>query len=409
MIDTLAAWSAIILLLQASAAPPDFSGRWAGDLRLEFPNGVQQQQAFLTLRQFGANVEGTFGYSEDIQSRLKPASADGDRIRTTTGGVELDLRLDGDRLVGEVRYAGPGAPRTSALFRRVTRGNGGATRPESPSAVGDIRVIDGFPMPELGRTRRVLVYLPPGYEGGTARYPVIYMTDGQNLFDVMTSDRGEWCVDETLERMHAQGRTAGTIVVGVEHGGPVRSMEYMPASLGAVPGAEGEKYAEFVVRSLKPSIDRAYRTLAGREHTGVIGASAGAQMAFYLGTEYPAVFSKVGALGLVMGRGARENIARWRSTHAKHPGMRFYLHVGTEENVGGPADNQAFVENLKQQYEALRALGYDDTEVMLDVEPGAHHTEAFWSRRFERVFEWLFGNGQAGQDRDAGSAPVARR
>lgn len=381
----------LLCTLSCLAAPVEFSGRWAGELQLRYPNGTAvRQPAHLVLRQFGAEIEGAFGYNPDILTRIRNAHADGELLQLSVGAVTMALRLRGDLLEGEVRFPGVGAPTTSASFRRTERGNGGASAPERPSAVGDIRRLEAFSIPQLARSRRVLVYLPPGYERGTGRYPVIYMGDGQNLFDVTTSDRGEWQVDETLERMHKNGRTDGIIVVGVEHGGPLRAQEYMPAALGVVPGAEGERYAEFVAKTLKPYIDAHYRTLSGREHTAVVGASAGAQIAFHIGTEFSASFSRIGALGSVMGRGAREQIAAWRKAHQHRAPMRVYLHVGTEENLGAPAENRIFVENLTLQYDTMRQVGYLDSEVTLDVEPGAHHIEAFWAKRFERVVEWLF-------------------
>jgi predicted alpha/beta superfamily hydrolase len=382
---------AALLLALPLLADLDFSGKWSGELLLTFANGSSvRQPAHLVIRQFGTEVEGSFGYTPDIQRRLVPTRSQGDVLQLTAGGVRLTLRLHGDRLEGTVTFPGDGAPATSATFHRTSRGNGGALAPERTSIVGDVRPIERFLIPQLGRTRRVLVYLPPQYDASARRYPVIYMADGQNLFDVMTSDRGEWQVDETLERMHASGRTAGIIVVGVEHGGPLRAREYMPAGLGIVPDAEGERYAEFVAKTLKPYVDAHYRTLPDREHSAVAGASAGAQIAFYIGTEYSDLFSRIGTLGFVMGRGAREQIAAWRRRHERRPGMRIHLHVGTEENLGTPAENRLFVENLRLQYEALRELGYLDSEVRIDIEEGAHHTEAFWSKRFERMVEWLF-------------------
>jgi predicted alpha/beta superfamily hydrolase len=381
----------LLFTLSSLAGSADFSGRWAGELQLRPANGTAvRQTAHLVLRQFGAEVEGGFGYNADILTRIRSARADGEVLTLAVGGITMTLRLRGDVLEGDVQFPGAGAPVTSASFRRTARGNGGASGPERPSAVGDIRRLEAFRIPQLDRARRVLVYLPPGYERSAARYPVIYMSDGQNLFDVTTSDRGEWQVDETLERLHRSGQTHGIIVVGVEHGGPLRAQEYMPAALGVIPGAEGERYAEFVAKTLKPYIDSHYRTLSDRDHTAVVGASAGAQIAFHIGTEYPESFSRIGALGFVMGRGARENIAAWPRAHQRRAPLRVYLHVGTEENVGTPADNQLFVEHLKVQNDALREAGYLDSEVKLDIEEGAHHTEAFWARRFERVVEWLF-------------------
>jgi enterochelin esterase-like enzyme len=219
------------------------------------------------------------------------------------------------------------------------------------------------------------------------------MQDGQNLFDTLTSDRGEWRVDETVETLTRAGRIAGLIVVGIDHGERYRALEYMPASLRVIPNAEGEKYAEFVVRTLKPYIDARFRTLSDRAHTAVAGSSAGAQISFFLATEYPDVFFGLGALGFVMGKGAKENIQQWRETHTGRPGTRMYLHVGDEENLPG-IPNAVFVEHLRALHQALIEAGYESRNTLLDVEAAGHHNEATWSKRFPSVIQFLFPTRQ---------------
>jgi formylglycine-generating enzyme required for sulfatase activity/predicted alpha/beta superfamily hydrolase len=376
----------------STGATSDVAGRWEGTLDLRFSNGgTQSQPVSLVLRQFGSLVQGTFAFGRSPTGRLRSATLAGNALRVATSGFSLELALTGDRLSGPAVFEGSGAPKGEASLQRLERGNGGVKEPERPSAVGDIRKIDDFAMPQLGRSRRLWIYLPRGYDTTSHRYPVLYMPDAQNLFDTLTSDRGEWRVDEALEAQVASGRSRGVIVVGIEHGGRHRAQEYTPAALGLMPGAEGELFARFVVETLKPYVDAHYRTLPDRENAAVAGASAGAQIAFFIGTEYPEVFSKVGALGFAMGRGAREACARWRATHRHQAPMRIYLHVGTAEGLGSPEDDRMFVEHLRAQQAALRAIGYGQREVRLDIERGARHNERFWSRRFPGMLAWLFG------------------
>ena len=256
-------------------------------------------------------------------------------------------------------------------------------------------------MPQLGRARRVWVYLPPGYRGSKRRFPVLYMQDGQNLFDVMTSDRGEWQVDETIEAMVRSGEGFGVIVVGVEHGGPRRFAEHTPAWLGLLPGAEGDAYGRFLVETLKPYVDRRFRTQREKQHTGIAGSSAGAQIAFHVASEYPQVFSKVGTLGFAMGRGATENNARWRATHRRQSDMRIYLHVTTAEGFRDTTDRM-FVDHLEDLHRTLGGMGYTDEELVLDIESGGAHDEATWSRRFPRMLRFLF-QGKRPDDPDHAS------
>jgi enterochelin esterase-like enzyme len=189
--------------------------------------------------------------------------------------------------------------------------------------------------------------------------------------------------------MTRAGQLAHLIVVGIEHGERYRALEYMPQSLRVIPNAEGEKYAEFVVRTLKPYIDTRFRTLPDRAHTAVAGSSAGAQISFFLATEYPDVFSGLGTLGFVMGKGAKENIRQWQQTHRGWPETRVYLHVGDEENLPG-MPNAVFVEHLRVLHQALIDVGCESRNVVLDVETAGHHNEVSWSGRFPRMIAFLF-------------------
>ena len=108
-------FAALVLVLPCLLAPPDFSGRWAGELQLRFADGrTVTQAAHLTLRQFGSEIEGSFGYNEDVQTRLKPTRTEADSVTLAAGSITLTLRVDGDRLVGDVKFPGAGAPATTA-------------------------------------------------------------------------------------------------------------------------------------------------------------------------------------------------------------------------------------------------------------------------------------------------------
>jgi predicted alpha/beta superfamily hydrolase len=261
---------------------------------------------------------------------------------------------------------------------------------EGHTITGNVKIIEGFEMPQFQRTRRIWVYLPPNYESTKDHYPVLYLEDGQNAFDKKTSFMGEWKVDETLEALFAGNKTKGAIVVAIENGREKRNEEYVPAWFGVVENPQGGKYAEFVARTLKPYIDANFRTQPGRESSGVAGSSGGAIISFHIGMAYPDVFSKIGAFSFTIPASAAPNIPAWRDSQKKHPGMRIYLHIGTEENLGDTYPNTMWVDNLKALYTALQSLGYDDSEVKLDIQPGGHHNEASWSAHFAEVFLWLY-------------------
>jgi alpha-glucosidase len=129
------------------------------------------------------------------------------------------------------------------------------------TAAANVSILNTqFWMPELNRSRRIWLYLPPDYATSTKHYPVIYMKDGQNLFDAVTSFSGEWQVDETLNTLFANG-DYGAIVVGIDNGGAERLNEYSPWNNPQYGGGQGALYMDFVAETLKPFIDANYRTL----------------------------------------------------------------------------------------------------------------------------------------------------
>src|SRR3954466_12816050 len=132
-----------------------------------------------------------------------------------------------------------------ADWQDYTSPNGGQT-----SAVGNIKVLRAFESPELGNKRDLLVYLPPSYDKSDARYPVVYMHDGQNLFDDATSFAGEWAVDQTLESASSKGLEA--IVVAVPNAGAARLAEYSPFVDEKHGGGRGDLYVDFLVNTVKP-------------------------------------------------------------------------------------------------------------------------------------------------------------
>ena len=142
-----------------------------------------------------------------------------------------------------------------------------------------VHIMDNaFSMPQFNTTRRIWLYLPEDYETSGKEYPVLYMHDGQNLFDKATSFAGEWMVDETLDSLFMHNRNTA-IVVGIDNGGANRINEYTPWPNNQYGGGEGRKYADFIVNTLKPHIDGQYRTKADRNNTGIISISLGAVLA----------------------------------------------------------------------------------------------------------------------------------
>lgn len=250
-------------------------------------------------------------------------------------------------------------------------------------------------------SRRVDVWLPPGYDANKAeRYPVIYMHDGQNLFDPATSYGGiPWSADLALARLMAAGRTRGAIIVGIWNTS-ARFSEYLPQKavsaeqyaalvaqfkLSAVP-PQGDAYLRFLVEELKPFIDRTYHTQPEPAHTSTMGSSMGAFISVYAICEYPDVFGGAGCVSIhwPLGEGA---VINWVAHHLPKPGAhRFYFDFGTETL-------DAAYEPYQQRMDAvMRAAGYTPGPLWLTRKyPGHEHSERAWRRRVDVPLQFLLG------------------
>jgi len=204
------------------------------------------------------------------------------------------------------------------------------SKADNASIQRNVYVMDAdFYIPQLDRNRKVWVYLPPDYETSNKRYPVIYMQDGQNLFNEKTSFSGEWRVDETMNALFNSG-DFGAIIVAVENGGWRRLDEYSPWYNNQLEaGGEGKKYGEFLVRTLKPYVDATYRTLPQREYTGLMGSSMGALISHYVGMEYQHIFSKVGVLSPSFW--FAKEVYGFTTSKGKRQDMKYYTIAGQGE------------------------------------------------------------------------------
>ena len=247
------------------------------------------------------------------------------------------------------------------------------------TVVGDVRVLEGLHSPELDNCRDIVVYLPPSYAEGTRRYPVVYMHDGQNLFDEATSFAGEWGVDDTMESLSRIGVEA--IVVGIANAGAERLAEYSPFEDAQGRGGDGDRYLAFVTDTVKPRIDADFRTLAGPEHTAIAGSSMGGLITLYAFVRRPDVFGKAAVMSPSL----------WFADRAVFPvveaapfaGGRIYLGVGLDEGAETVADT-------RRLRDVLLAKGYRRRHDLLYLEQrGAGHTEAAWRRRFRYAARFL--------------------
>ena len=254
----------------------------------------------------------------------------------------------------------------------------------SSTATENVSIMDeAFNMPQFGRTRRIWIYLPTDYETSGISYPVLYMHDGQNLFDTSTSFAGEWQIDESLNALIKAGAPAA-IVVGVENGGTYRIAEYTPWGNPNYGGGDGEKYVDFLVETLKPYIDQNYRTLPGRENTGIAGSSLGGLVSFYAGLKHQDVFSKIGIFSPSFW--FSDSSYTFARETEKQFDLQMYFVAGGKEGT----DNEVVVA-CENMIDTLLQSGFTASEMHLSTNPDGAHSEWFWRSEFPACYRWFWG------------------
>jgi predicted alpha/beta superfamily hydrolase len=244
-----------------------------------------------------------------------------------------------------------------------------------------------FASTHLPDARDLVVYLPPGYHEGTARrYPVLYLHDGQNLFDPETAyQKGQhWRVGETADDLIARELIAPLIIVGIANTGVRRIHEYTPTADRRLGGGEAAAYGRLIVEELKPFIDGTYRTRPGREATGIGGSSLGALVSLHLGLNYPAVFSRLALLSPSVWWDRRVILRSVRQARPK-PSLNIWLDMGTAEGRRGLDDARALRRAL------TRAGWVEGQDLCYSEHRGATHSEAAWAERVGPMLEYHFG------------------
>ncbi|MCB9426367.1 MAG: alpha/beta hydrolase [Flavobacteriales bacterium] len=242
---------------------------------------------------------------------------------------------------------------------------------------------ESFYMPQLNRFRKIWVYLPPDYYDTTKNYPVLYMQDGQNLFDNTTSYAGEWSVDETLNELHKNG-DYGAIVIGIANGNQDRNKEYSPWKNVTYSGGEGNDYLQFIVETLKPHVDSKYRTLKDPDNTALIGSSLGALISTYGACKYPSIFGKVGALSPAYWFSFNE-LNKYLETLPKKSLKNLKLYV-----VAGQDEYEMMVSDVEIVKANLEKKGVQKENIKVKFDADGTHTEYYWKREFGSLYQWLF-------------------
>ncbi len=256
----------------------------------------------------------------------------------------------------------------------------------TPSFLPKIHVVsDAFYSPELKKNRRVVVLLPHNYAQQTGkRYPVLYLQDGQNLFNDK-SPFGNWAIDKKLAVLAEIGM-GDVIVVAIDHGGETRVNEFLPPSKKEeLRHSEGRKYVRFLAKTLKPHIDAQFRTLPDRLHTGIGGSSMGGLISIYAGLIYPEIFGRLMIFSPSL----------WAVQNVPFAAIRFFNPIATKiYTYAGGKEGASVVPNVKNFQKAIQSQGFDNSKIgfKLALDPNGAHTEKRWGEEFPKAVEWLFFN-----------------
>lgn len=251
-------------------------------------------------------------------------------------------------------------------------------KPKRYTASPQVKIIDtAFLIPQLNRKRRVWMYLPKNYAQSGKTYPVIYMQDGQNLFNEQTAAYGEWGIDECLDSLQNRiGKEA--IVVGIDHGGDKRMTEYNPFDHSQFGKGEGMAYSDFLVNTLKPFIDSRYRTKKYSEFTFVGGSSMGADISLYTVLTYPQIFG--GAIlfspALWVTPALFETAKKFESTTMP----KFYFYAGGKEGNNMLPDMERMIGILQTK---------NKIQIRKSILPNGQHNEQFWRSEFPEAYSWM--------------------
>lgn len=270
--------------------------------------------------------------------------------------------------------------RTSGIYREL-------------QVTGDVRRLEvrGGAGAMENATRDLLVLLPPEYDAPKnreKRYPVLYMFDGQNLFEQLPGVAGEWNIDETATELMKRGKAKDAIIVGIPHAGENRISEYMAYDVYTGVEAQGDACMRWVIHEVMPRVNRAFRTKTDRESTAIGGASLGGMMALYGATRYADRFGSA----LVESMPAFGESTILDAIETKGRPEAIYFGVGGNEISTDPSDDErnatyvAFTKKLASRFEKMIGA----KRVKLVVADDASHNEDAWAERFEEAFTFLF-------------------
>lgn len=246
-----------------------------------------------------------------------------------------------------------------------------------------VTIADAFSIPQLEKTRKVYALLPHDYETSGKRYPVLYLQDAQNLFND-NNPYGNWKIDDHLASLAADGK-GDIIVIAIDHGGKERINEYSPYYHRKFGKGQGKFYAKFIIDTLKPYVDKNYRTLPERKHTGIGGSSMGGLISAYIGIVHPEHFSKLMIF----------SPSFWYSDEIYFDAFKYKYTLPMQMYIyGGEKESEYMSKHIRQFKQALTDHKFSPhmNRFKLDINPEGEHNEYYWSQVFPQALTWLFFN-----------------
>lgn len=250
---------------------------------------------------------------------------------------------------------------------------------------GAFHAHENFHSQFLTTDRTVIVFVPPGYDADDVRrYPVLYLHDGQNIFDKATAFGEEWHLDETAQQLIEERAIEPMIMVGIYNAGEKRIDEYTPTRVEKKGrGGEADRYGQMLVQELKPFIDERYRTLPSAGNTALGGSSLGGLVTMHIGLKYPTAFGKLAVISPSVWWDNRVILREVAAVPSKLP-LRIWLDAGTGEG-------QEVTSDTRMLRDALVAKGWSlDGDLKYHEAEGHGHDERSWAARMGDVLRYLF-------------------
>ena len=242
-------------------------------------------------------------------------------------------------------------------------------------------VSEHFEIPQLKKTRKIYALLPHDYYDSDKRYPVLYLQDAQNLFNEY-NPFGNWAIDKHLEDLSREG-LGDIIIIAIDHGGKERIQEYSPYFHRKFGKGQGVHYARFIINTLKPYIDKTYRTNPERRYSGIGGSSMGGLISAYIGIVHPEYFSRLMIFSPSFWYSDKIYFDAFNYNYTLP--MRMYIY-------GGDRESEYMSRHIHRFKDAVKQGEYDESLVQYNVviNPEGEHNEAYWSEVFSDAVKWLF-------------------